>query len=76
MDRVRRLKSFYPLRWAGSPGTVTDNGQRPLTGAKVVMTPERGRSYQLITNRDGHFTAEVPPGNYSIRFLLPGANLQ
>jgi len=55
-------------------GTV-EHRTAPLANATVVAEPDEGegtRSYQAVTNGDGHFSMDLPGGNFSIRVQLDG----
>jgi RNA polymerase subunit RPABC4/transcription elongation factor Spt4 len=55
-------------------GTV-EHRTAPLANATVVAEPEEGegtRSYQAVTDGNGHFSMDLPEGNFSIRVHLEG----
>ena len=55
-------------------GTV-EHRTVPLANVTVVAEPEEGeltRSYQAVTDSDGHFSMDLPEGNFSIRVQLEG----
>lgn len=59
-------------------GVVNGNVEHrtvPLANVTVVAEPEEGegtRTYQAVTDSDGHFSMDLPEGNFSIRVQLEG----
>ena len=46
-------------------GNVTDDNQKPVAGAQVVIPAlQKG----AVTDKDGKFSLDVPPGQYALEF--------
>jgi len=61
------------LQQKGITGTVSDKNGAPVAGANVVVS---GTSVGTITDINGKYSIEVPPGSKSLRFSFVGMESQ
>jgi len=53
-------------------GRITDADQNPLEGALLTIAAEEGEPVNAMTDADGRFSIELPPGEYLVSAETPG----